>query len=72
MEADAQTKLTALENQITELLQRRRRHQELTDPAVADQMAKELAEANGALRKLAVGPGNSPARGRGRKREARS
>jgi hypothetical protein len=37
-EADAQSKLAALEQQFDELLQRRRRHGKLTDPVAAGQM----------------------------------
>jgi DNA repair exonuclease SbcCD ATPase subunit len=48
-ETVAQGKLTALEQQFTNLLQLRQRHQELTDPAATDQLAKELVEARGSL-----------------------
>lgn len=48
-ETEAQGKLTALEHQFTNLLQLRQRHQELTDPAATDQLAKELVEARGSL-----------------------
>ncbi len=48
-ETEAQGKLTALEQQFTNLLQLRQRHQELTDPAATDQLARELVEARGSL-----------------------
>ena len=44
-ETEVQGKFTALEQQFTNLLQLRQRHQELTDPAATDQLAKELVEA---------------------------
>lgn len=48
-ETDAQSKLTALDQQFTNLLQLRQRQQELTDPAATDQLAKELVEARNSL-----------------------
>jgi DNA repair exonuclease SbcCD ATPase subunit len=48
-ETKAQSKLVELEQQFTSLLQLRQRHQELTDPAATDQLAKELVEAKGSL-----------------------
>ena len=48
-ETQAQSKLAELEQQFSSLLQLRQRHQELTDPAATDQLAKELVEAKGCL-----------------------
>lgn len=48
-EAEARTKLNALEQQFTELLQLRERHRDLTDPAIAHQLANELVEAKESL-----------------------
>ena len=48
-ETKAQSKLVELEQQFASLLQLRQRHQELTDPTVTDQLAKELVEAKGSL-----------------------
>jgi len=48
-EADSRSKLVALEQQFAELLQRRRRHAEVTDPVVAAQMTKDLVEAKQSL-----------------------
>ena len=48
-ETDAQGKLTSLEQQFTNLLTLRQQHQELTNPATADQLAKELVEAKNSL-----------------------
>jgi hypothetical protein len=48
-ETKAQSKLVELDQQFASLLQLRRRHQELTDPAATDQLAKELVEAKGSL-----------------------
>jgi hypothetical protein len=45
-EADARSKLVALEQQFAELLQRRRRHAEVTDPVGAAQMTQDLIEKN--------------------------
>lgn len=44
-EADATQRMAALEQQISELYQCRRRHGDLTDPAVAQQAAREVADA---------------------------
>jgi hypothetical protein len=58
-EAERQAKLDALEQQLAELMQRRRRHRELTDPASAAEMAqailrakRSLAEAHSAAQEL--------------------
>jgi DNA repair exonuclease SbcCD ATPase subunit len=48
-EAERQAKLDALEQQLAELMQRRRRHRELTDPAAAAEMAQELLRAKESL-----------------------
>lgn len=48
-ETEAQGKLTALEQQFTNLLKLRQQHQELTNPATTDQLAKELVEAKNSL-----------------------
>lgn len=48
-ETEAQGKLTALEQQFINLLKLRQQHQELTDPATTDQLAKELIEAQNSL-----------------------
>jgi hypothetical protein len=48
-EAEARTKLTALEQHFTELLQLRERHRDLTDLATAHQLASELVEAKESL-----------------------
>jgi DNA repair exonuclease SbcCD ATPase subunit len=50
VEADSLTKLSALEQQFTELTQRRRRHRQITDPAAVAQMTQELADARNSLR----------------------
>ena len=50
VEADSLTKLNALEQQFTELTQRRRRHRQITDPAAVAQMTQELADARNSLR----------------------
>ncbi len=50
VEADSLTKLSALEQQFTELTQRRRRHRQITDPAAVAQMTRELADARNSLR----------------------
>jgi DNA repair exonuclease SbcCD ATPase subunit len=50
VEADQLTKLNALEQQFTELDQRRRWHRQITDPAAMAQMTQELAEARKSLR----------------------
>jgi energy-coupling factor transporter ATP-binding protein EcfA2 len=48
-EADARSKLVALEQQFAELLQRHRRHAEVTDPVVVAQMTQDLIEARQGL-----------------------
>ena len=48
-ETEARTKLNALEQQFTELLQLRERHRDLTDPATAHQLTSELVEAKESL-----------------------
>lgn len=48
-ETDAQGKLTALEQHFSSLFQLRQRHNEMTDPAAADQLAKELIDAKSSL-----------------------
>jgi hypothetical protein len=48
-ETEAQTKLMALEQHFSGLFQLRQRHNEMTDPAAADQLAKELVEAKTSL-----------------------
>ena len=50
VEADSFTKLSALEQQFTELTQRRRRHHQITDPAAVAQMTQELTDARNSLR----------------------
>ncbi len=50
VEADSSTKLSALEQQFSELAQRRSRHRQMTDPAAVAQMTQELAEARNRLR----------------------
>lgn len=49
-ERDSFTKLSALEQQFTELAQRRRRHRQITDPAAVAQMTQELMDARNSLR----------------------
>jgi hypothetical protein len=48
-ETKAQSKLVELDQHFSSLLQLRQRHQELTDPAATDQLARELVEAKGSL-----------------------
>ncbi len=48
-EAERQAKLDALERELAELMQRRRRHRELTDPAATAEMAQELLRAKNSL-----------------------
>jgi AAA domain len=48
-ETEAQTKLTALDQHFTTLLQLRQRHQALTDPGTNNQLAQALAEAKNSL-----------------------
>lgn len=48
-ETEALSKLTALEQQFANLLQLRQRHQELTDPAATEQLAKDVIEAKNSL-----------------------
>src|ERR1700730_219699 len=48
-ETEAQTKLTALDQHFTTLLQLRQRHQALIDPGTNGQLAQELAEATNSL-----------------------
>lgn len=48
-ETEARAKLSALERQFAELSQLRERHRDLTDPAVAYQLASELVEAKESL-----------------------
>jgi DNA repair exonuclease SbcCD ATPase subunit len=50
VEAESFAKLSALEQQSTELMQRRRRHREITDPATMAQMTQELSDARNSLR----------------------
>jgi hypothetical protein len=47
--ADARSKLVALEQQFAELLQRRRRHAEITDPVAVAQMTQDLIGAKQSL-----------------------
>jgi DNA repair exonuclease SbcCD ATPase subunit len=49
-EADGFAKVGALEKQFSELAQYRRRHREVTDPAAAAHMTRELTEARNKLR----------------------
>jgi hypothetical protein len=49
VEAEHQPKLAALEAQFAELLQHRRRHCELTDPAASQELPRQLAEARNTL-----------------------
>ena len=51
VEAEAQAKLAALEQQFTELLQHRRRRAEITDPTANAQFAQDLVEAKDSLSK---------------------
>jgi hypothetical protein len=50
LEADTLAKVNALEKQFAEITQLRRRHREITDPAVLAQMTQELAGARSSLR----------------------
>ncbi|UQE03552.1 AAA family ATPase [Bradyrhizobium japonicum] len=50
LEVDASAKVNALENQFAEITQLRRRHREITDPALMAQMTEELAGARSSLR----------------------
>lgn len=50
LEVDASAKVNALENQFSEITQLRRRHREITDPALMAQMTEELAGARSSLR----------------------
>jgi hypothetical protein len=50
VEADSFTKLSALEQQFTELTQRRRRHHQITDPGAVARMTQELMDARNSLR----------------------
>src|SRR5262249_34037693 len=49
-EADSFSKLSALEQQVAELSQRRRRHRQVTDPAAVAQMTQDLTDARNSLR----------------------
>lgn len=50
LESDSFAKLSALEQQFAELTQRRRRHRQITDPAVVAQTTQELTDARNSLR----------------------
>jgi DNA repair exonuclease SbcCD ATPase subunit len=50
LEADTLAKVNALEKQFAEITQLRRRHREITDPAMLAQMTQELAGARSSLR----------------------
>jgi hypothetical protein len=50
VEADSFTKVRALEQQFAELIQRRRRHSQITDPVAIALMTQELTDARNGLR----------------------
>jgi uncharacterized protein YhaN len=50
VEAESFAKLSVLEQQSAELIQRRRRHREITDPTTIAQMTQELSDARNSLR----------------------